>query len=331
MTTPLATMTSTQKRPDRPRILTADESALLTGHDVVLTLLWHLGDVLNATALLPALTAKHKHSVVFATTRSCIPLLENNPYVKDIVAFDIDVPTTLTFGHFDLVKTLIRRHFWHVETVYNLHIPVYLPAAKSHIVEYWANAIGVAAGLQQLKASYDPDPPNDLRFPSGKYFILGNGGSSGIKHWRLENWRVFVELMRARFPDLELLQLGSRRDPLIEGATDLRGETSLAGSYCLLSKADGCLSNDSLLCHLSSVSGCRTYVIYGTHDPLLVHPIGKASAATFGGTLPCSPCYRDWCIVSLGLTSCLAHPSVREVFSRVERDLVANRSYAMPS
>jgi ADP-heptose:LPS heptosyltransferase len=289
--------------------------------EIVLVLLWHLGDVLNATALLPALTEKHQRKITFATTRACARILENNSCIKRIIAFDIDLPAKLTFGHFDQVAGLIRRHFWGVETVYNLHVPIDLRRVNCHIVECWAKIVGVAIDADRLRPSYNPSPPGDPHFVFDEYFVLANGGTSDIKHWHPSKWAMLVHLMKSKFRRLKLVQLGSSTDPLIDGVIDLRGRTSLAESYHLLRDARGCLSNDSLLSHLSSIAECPTYTVYGTHDPLLVRPLGKAPAVTFAGQLPCSPCYRDWCMLSVGLTSCLAHASAHKVFTRIEHDL----------
>lgn len=302
-------------------VINGIDTVVPAADEIVLVLLWHLGDVLNATALLPALAEKHQRKITFATTRACARILENNTCVKRIIAFDIDLPAKLTFGHFDQVTELIRRHFWGVETVYNLHVPIDLRRVNCHIVECWAKIVGVTIDVDRLRPSYTPDPPRDPHFVFDEYFVLANGGTSDIKHWHPSKWAMFVDLMKAKFQRLKLIQLGSSCDPLIDGAIDLRGRTSLAESYYLLRDARGCLSNDSLLSHLSSIAECPTYSIYGTHAPLLVRPLGKGPAVTFAGQLPCSPCYRDWCMLSVGLTSCLAHASAQKVFRRIEHDL----------
>lgn len=306
-----------------PRILRGGETASLTADDVVVALLWHMGDVLNATALLPGLSARHAVPLTFATAECCVPLLEQNPFLKNIVALDVELPTRVRPDDFNRVDTLIKEAIPCVQALYNLHIPLQLRAVHGHIVESWAKAIGIEADLAD--PLYVPEATTTPYSEPGEYMVLGNGGTSRNKRWGAAQWATFIELMTGRFPQMRLLQLGSSRDQPIDGIEDHRGQTSVAESYRLLKQADACLTNDSFLGHLSAAAGCPTYVVYGPQPSRQFHPRGPARVVAFDGQWHCSPCYHDRCLWSFGLTACLAQVSATTVFARIAEDLSKDR------
>ncbi|WHZ21170.1 MAG: hypothetical protein OJF47_000282 [Nitrospira sp.] len=302
-----------------PKILRGRETASITENDVVIALLWHMGDVLNVTALLSGLSARHAVPLTFVTSESCVSLLERNPFLKNIVALDVELPTRVRPDDFNRVDVLIKGTLPYVRTLYNLHIPLQLRAVHGHIVESWAKAIGIETALTE--PFYVPETVAAPRPEPDEYMVLGNGGTSRNKRWGAADWAAFVELMKNRFPQLRLRQLGSSRDPPIDAVEDRRGQTSITESYRLLKQAQGCLTNDSFLGHLSAAAGCPTYVIYGPQPSRQFHPRGAARIVTFDGRWPCSPCYRDRCLWSFGLTGCFAQVSATAVFAMVAEDL----------
>jgi ADP-heptose:LPS heptosyltransferase len=306
-------------------VLKADQIGLLREDAVVVVLLWHLGDVLNVTSLLPSLSQKHHCKITFATSRSCVELLVDHPCIENVVSFDLELPGALSLKDFHRTAAISESTFKEVATVYNLHVPFDLSVTKCHIVECWAQLLGLSVDLGSLTPIYAPHAHVEQKVNYKKYFVLGNGGATKLKNWPLEKYAQFIRLMRRSFPDTHLIQLGSMKDPRIEGVEDRRGKTSLAETYTLLKSSRGCLTNDSFLAHLSAVAGCRTYVAYGSTSAVHFRPIGKAECVAFGERLFCSPCYRTRCLLSLGLTSCLAFPSAGEVFARVMQDLEASK------
>lgn len=306
-------------------ILKADQICLLREDAVVVVLLWHLGDVLNVTSLLPSLSQKHGCKITFATSRSCVELLVDHPCIENVVAFDLDLPGAVSLEDFHRTAAIAKSSFKGVSTVYNLHVPFDLSVTKCHIVECWAQVLGLSIDLGSVAPIYAPHAHVEQKVNYKKYFVLGNGGATKLRHWPLEKFTQFTRLMRQSFPDTHLVQLGGMKDPRIEGVEDLRGKTSFTETYALLKSSRGCLTNDSFLAHLSAVAGCRTYVVYGNTSAVHARPIGKAECVVFGEKLFCSPCYRNRCLLSLGLTSCLAFPSAGEVFTRVMQDLESSK------
>src|SRR5262245_58514022 len=66
-----------------------------------------MGDVLRTTALLPALAKAHPNaSIVWITRPESVPLLENNPYLHEIIPYGEDALVMLMSRTFDRVINL---------------------------------------------------------------------------------------------------------------------------------------------------------------------------------------------------------------------------------
>jgi len=284
-------------------------------------LLWHLGDVLNATALLPDLAARHHRPLSFATTRSCVPILENNPHLSDILMLDERVPEQVSLAEWARLQTLGDRYFPGHSMVYNLHMPIDLRRVKLHLVQCWARALGMDKPLSELRPSFLTGEIENQGHRS--VFVLGNGGTTSRwkKQWPIRRWSKLIPLLEARYPDVEFVQLGTDRDPLLTGVKDLRNQTTITESYNLLKYACGCLTNDSFLAHLAAVAGCPLFVIFGPTSPTHYRPLGDTEIRVLGGHRYSTPCSRNLCRLSFGLAPCFAFPTVRQVLDAVDEIL----------
>ena len=306
---------------EKPTILAAENVASLTRDDAVLVLLWHLGDVLNSTALLPALASKHGRKLTFATSKSALPIVQNNPYLDKVIVLPFEAPSKLTMADLERMTALSENTFPAGVKVYNLHAPIDVRHFQLHIIQIWARAVGIDDSLKNLKPKYFPETTQlPLKLHYRDYLVLGNGGATGLKRWPIKRWNGLVERVSSRFPELQFLQLGSPDDPRIQNAEDLRGRTTIEESYLLLQGSIGCVTNDSFLGHLAGAAGCQTYVIFGSTSPRHYHPLGSDLVSVFGGDIACNPCQRNWCMLSLGLTTCWAFPSIDEIAAAVETD-----------
>ena len=304
----------------RPRVISGEVTPHLDREDVVVLLLWHLGDVLNSTALFPALAEKHNRKLAFATTKPCVPIVINNPCLDKIFVLDLAIPKQVSFADWMTLQNISQKYFPPNSTVYNLHIPIDLRRVECHILECWAKAAGINAPLSQLKPTYFAAQSQSDRLRSTPVFVVGNGGSNSrwSKYWPADRWKEFIGITKTRFPALHFIQLGTANDPLIDGVEDLRGKTTVDESYHLLKRSSGCLTNDSFLAHLAAVAECPVFVIFGPTSPTHFRPLGNGDIITLGGHRYCTPCSRNFCKLTFGLTSCFAFPSVNEVVARVE-------------
>ncbi|WP_447980622.1 glycosyltransferase family 9 protein [Candidatus Nitrospira bockiana] len=304
-----------------PVIIQPEQVPSLEEENPVLILLWHLGDVLNVTSLLPLLAEKHGRRVTFVTSRPCVELLLENPDIETIVVFDTALPSAVTLDDFRWVTDLGTCYFSRIRTVYNLHAPVDLSVTTTNIVECWAERLGLRVRASELQPVFVPRANMDPLADERDYLVLGNGGATALKHWPIWSWKAFVRMMKARFPSMRLIQLGSAQDPAIDGVDDWRGTTNLTQTYHMLKNAKACVTNDSFLSHFATLAGTKTYVLFGNTSPVIGRPIGKGSCEALGARLFCAPCYRLRCLITLGTTPCLAFPSAKEVFDRVVHGL----------
>ena len=300
-------------------ILEGERSGEPAAGEVIVLLLWHLGDVLNATALLPDLAARHGRKLTFATTRACVPILARHPSLARIRVVDRALPETLSPADWHELSQLHRALFPDASVVYNLHIPIRLPGMSHHIIETWGRAVGIEKAWHQMKPAYYPDPSGTASPFAGDHLVLGSGGSSARKHWPAERWRGLVEWLRSRHHGLRLVQIGGPGDPPIEGVEDHRG-TTVDESYRVLTDARACVTNDSFLAHLACAAECPTVVIFGPTCSMQFRPLGGAHVSNLGGHGRRTPCTRNFCRFFPN-RPCFAFPSLHAVRDAVDSTL----------
>lgn len=304
-----------------PKLISSHERGSVDKDDVIFVLLWHLGDVLNATALFPELAAKHQRKLTFVTTRPCVPILANNPYLNKIVVLNVEIPKVLSRQDFLRSQAFANELFVSNACRYVCHFPIVLQKTERHLVEIWAQAFGIHKHFSQLKPTYFSSPNDQFNDRYDSIFVLGAGGGKNLrwsKYWHPNRWHEYVERFTATFPNIQLVQLGTYEDPLLTGVTDLRGKTSVDESYRILKHAKGCLTHDSFLAHLAAAAECPTFVIFGPTSPTHFRPLGR-DIFPLGGHRYYTRCARNLCVLTLGLAPCLTFPSVEEVFQCVQR------------
>ena len=107
------------------------------------------------------------------------------------------------------------------------------------------------------------------------------------KNWSLDGYQSVVTALRGEY---DFVQVGSRNDPPLEGALDLRGTTTLRETAAVLSQSLAFVGQVGLLMHLARAVDCRSVIVYG----------GRETPAQSGYTcnenlyspVPCSPCWR---------------------------------------
>ncbi len=84
--------------------------------------------------------------------------------------------------------------------------------------------------------------------------------AADTKEWAFDRWQTLL----ARFAaDHELIQLGTKLDPLIPGAADLRGRTSLAEAAAWMDSAAVFIGLESGLTHLAAATSVPAVIIQG--------------------------------------------------------------------
>jgi ADP-heptose:LPS heptosyltransferase len=106
------------------------------------------------------------------------------------------------------------------------------------------------------------------------------------KEWYPERMQAIVNALRERYT---IIQLGSPRDPLMQGALDYRGKTSLRESAAILSQALLLVSPVGFLMHLARAVDCRAVTVFGGRE----HPSqsGYSCNENLFSAVPCAPCW----------------------------------------
>lgn len=107
------------------------------------------------------------------------------------------------------------------------------------------------------------------------------------KEWFPERFQVVADVLRR---ECQVVQIGLASDPLVHGAEDLRGRTTLRESAALLAGAAAFVGLVGLLMHLARAVDCPAVVVYGGRER--PDQSGYSANRNFFTPLPCAPCWR---------------------------------------
>lgn len=144
---------------------------------------------------------------------------------------------------------------------------------------------------------------------------------SPLKHWSVERYREVVARLAGRF---EVVQLGSPREPLLPGARDLRGRTSIRESAAILAQSEFHLGYAGFLMHLARAVECRSVIVYGGRER--PDQSGYVANENIFTPLACSPCWKRYdcdyqhrCMTQITVDDVMA--AIERVLSRRDRPL----------
>jgi hypothetical protein len=134
------------------------------------------------------------------------------------------------------------------------------------------------------------------------------------KNWMLEGYQGVVTALKDRY---DFVQLGSRNDPPLEGALDLRGKTSLRETAAVLHGSLAFVGQVGLLMHLARAVDCRSVIVYGGRETPAQS--GYPCNVNLYSPVHCSPCWRlNTCPYD---RMCLQQIGVSEVIDALEVQL----------
>lgn len=124
-----------------------------------------------------------------------------------------------------------------------------------------------------------------------QYWVVRPVGQTSYtpnKEWGFER---FQEVLR-RTPRIHWVQIGSAKDPLLAGARDLRGRTTLRELFCLIAGAQGVLSGEGLPNHVAAAFGIPSVVVFTgfSHAELATYP--NTVAIRRIPQVACAPCWK---------------------------------------
>ena len=183
----------------------------------------------------------------------------------------------------------------------------------------------IAAGTQ---ASTQPVEKFGLL---GKTYITFHDGNTctdrlATRMWSRENWQELLQQIKAKYPDLLLVQLGEKTNMAYPQADlCLVGKTSLTELPALLQGAQLHLDTESGLVHLAQWTDTPSVVLFG---PSAVDFFGYArntnvSAGACGGCMWATPSWMHQCPLGHQPAACMQALSVEQVWQAVQARLTS--------
>ena len=134
------------------------------------------------------------------------------------------------------------------------------------------------------------------------------------KQWFVER---FQQVSRTLCRNFAVIQLGSKNDPLLDGAHDLRGETSPIQAAGIISASKLFIGLEGFLAHLARAVNTRSVIIYGGRTP--PQHSGYICNVNLFTQMSCSPCW-NWSRCDFD-RACMKHITVESVLQGCYRQL----------
>ena len=106
------------------------------------------------------------------------------------------------------------------------------------------------------------------------------------KNWSLDSYQQVVTALKSTY---DFVQVGSRNDPLLDGAIDMRGKTTLRQSAAILAGSLAFVGQVGFLMHLARAVDCRSVVVYGGRETPAQS--GYPCNENLYSPVSCSPCW----------------------------------------
>ncbi len=122
--------------------------------------------------------------------------------------------------------------------------------------------------------------------------VQSSGRAAGPAAIPNKNWfpQRFQTVCDEVAGSVNLIQLGEKTDPPIQGALDLRGKTTLRESAAILASSRIFIGQVGFLMHLARAVETRSVIVYGGREDPAVS--GYSANENIVGRTPCSPCWQ---------------------------------------
>jgi heptosyltransferase-1 len=266
----------------------------MAAHEVLVVRLGAMGDILHTLPAVAGLKRGMPEArITWVVEPRWRPLLENNPHVADIIAFDRAKPAeawrALRARRFDravdfqgLIKSAAIARLAHSGVVYGFatgsvrEFPAqwfYSTRVRSHAVHVVDCAVdlAVAAGGSRAAAEF-PIPPGspEGRLPVEDFVLASPLAGWGAKQWPLEYYSALAIKLK-RECGLKLVLNGPREIGAPETESHVSG---IAGLIDATRRATAVIGLDSGPLHLATSLDKSGVALYGPTDPARNGPYG---------------------------------------------------------
>lgn len=242
------------------------------------------GDVLLASAILPALRKRHPAAQITFTT-ACVGMLHRNPYLHEVLRHDHSVK----LSHYQYIVNL--------DLAYEYH-------PKTHILDAYAMMAGVDRS-ECVPFIYTQQPKVEL---PNKYAVVHVKNEEGFtwvgRFWKNDRFADVVNKLRNS--GLKVICIGSHTDAPMPADMDVRGKTSISELAYIIQHASLFVGMDSMPMHIAQIFNVPGVAFFGSVMPKyrLFSPKMVAVAATH---LDCIGCHHRKLPPCVGTHECERH------------------------
>ncbi|HEY4527799.1 MAG TPA: glycosyltransferase family 9 protein, partial [Candidatus Paceibacterota bacterium] len=290
-----------------------------------------LGDVLFLTPAIRALKA-HFPEACFACAvpARCAGLLQNNPYLSEVIEWDDKIFLWTPFKFFSTLRRIKKRRFNSVIFFHRSKTKAFMawlagirrragyeaPFQDLHRTDHFLNLIkkmGVPPAGRTPDFFIKKGTEEELRgllLEKGvalgePYIVVHAGGNWELKRWPADYFVEWIRLFLERY-SMKVVLCGTASERKIAEqiishfkngrVVSLCGETSLDGLAALLKNAKLLLSNDSGPIHLAASQKTKIVGVFGPTSAKETGPISEAPVRILRKDVGCQiPCYFRSC------------------------------------
>jgi ADP-heptose:LPS heptosyltransferase len=239
-----------------------------------------IGDDLMCSTILRELRKRGKHSLAVVTRNP--GLFEKNPDVDKIIR-----------------QTDTRRNRWGLaglpvvslaHTGYDAARDLDLPP-NEHVLIRMCRLAGVTGPVELRPYIFlTPTEINAGKHAENQVAIQSTGLAAPFAMQNREWYpQRFQELCAELRSDLRVIQIGSSGDVKLEGAIDLRGQTSLRQTAAILANSLVFIGLVGFAMHLARAVDCRSVIIYGGREKPAI--TGYVANKNLYNQVRCAPCW----------------------------------------
>lgn len=210
-------------------------------------------------------------------------LFERNPDVDVVVPFD---------QRYQRLTAWVGGHDRYVEYGGHDQVADRSPIPERHIIALMCQSCGISGPVTLRPYLHLSEEERAAGRLAPRQIALHSSGQSAFsamknKEWFPDRLQAVVHALRG---DYTMVQLGSPKDPPLDGCVDLRGKTSMRESAAIIANSATFLGQVGFLMHLARAVDRAAVIIYGGRE--LPWQSGYSCNTNLVTPLPCSPCWR---------------------------------------
>lgn len=160
------------------------------------------------------------------------------------------------------------------------------------------------------------------KYPGTTVAIHITSESSKNNRWHLDSWEELVK----RHPDITFVQIGIASEEKVEGAVDMRGQTTLRQAIALVKHTDSFVGVESFFGHSTNAFDKKGVVLFTDSSPDVW---GHDNNINIYKRLSCAPCYEVLNAMQCPYNNECKDHTVDEVSEALMKQLTSTKAVAI--